>query len=291
MPQVVPDQAEGLRRLFARSLVRSVAFVGGRAGIGRSGLVAHLGVALARRGQSVCIVERDPAGVSPGEKLGVVRPRDLADVIRREAVLPGIVGSGPEGVRFVRASAAGRLLSALPASEEGRLTEAFSRLEPSVDMLLVDAPAGAGDEAASCAVAASEIVLVVAAGADGITDGYAVVKRLMRDAPLRRVHVVVTRARGLDHAQAIHDNLAATARRFLSVSVAWLGWVPEDPDMSKALRLHQAVPCAFPTSASALALGEMADTLLHWPYAGEDCLDGFVHRLVQASRSLPSANA
>lgn len=291
MPQVVPDQAEGLRRLFARSLVRSVAFVGGRAGIGRSGLVAHLGVALARRGQSVCIVERDPAGVSPGEKLGVVRPRDLADVIRREAVLPGIVGSGPEGVRFVRASAAGRLLSALPAAEEGRLTEAFSRLEPSVDMLLVDAPSGAGDEAASCAVAASEIVLVVAAGADGITDGYAVVKRLMRDAPLRRVHVVVTRARGLDHAQAIHDNLAATARRFLSVSVAWLGWVPEDPDMSKALRLHQAVPCAFPTSASALALGEMADTLLHWPYAGEDCLDGFVHRLVQASRSLPSANA
>lgn len=291
MPQVVPDQAEGLRRLFARSLVRSVAFVGGRAGIGRSGLVAHLGVALARRGQSVCIVERDPAGVSPGDKLGVARPRDLADVIRREAVLPGIVGSGPEGVRFVRASAAGRLLSALPAPEEDRLTEAFSQLEPSVDMLLVDAPAGAGDEAASCAVAASEIVLVVAAGADGITDGYAVVKRLMRDAPLRRVHVVVTRARGLDHAQAIHDNLAATARRFLSVSVAWLGWVPEDPDMSKALRLHQAVPCAFPTSASALALGEMADTLLHWPYAGEDCLDGFVHRLVQASRSLPSANA
>ncbi len=291
MSQVVPDQAEGLRRLFARSLVRSVAFVGGRPGIGRSGLVAHLGVALARRGQSVCIVERDPAGVSAGEKLGVARPRDLADVIRREVALPGIVGSGPEGVRFVRASAAGRLLSALPASEEDQLTEAFSRLEPSVDMLLVDAPAGAGDEAASCAVAASEIVLVVAAGADGITDGYAVVKRLMRDAPLRRVHVVVTRARGLDHAQAIHDNLAATARRFLSVSMAWLGWIPEDPDMSKALRLHQAVPCAFPTSASAFALGEMADTLLHWPYAGEDCLDGFVHRLVQASRSLPSANA
>lgn len=291
MSQVVPDQAEGLRKLFARSIVRSIAFVGGRTGIGRSGLVANLGVALARRGQSVCVVERDSVGGSPGDKLGVTRPRDLADVIRRDAALHSILGNGPEGVRFVRAAGAGRLLASLPDPQETVLTEAFSRLEPSVDILLVDAPAGAGDEVASCAVATSEIVLVVAAGADGITDGYAVVKRLLREAPLKRVHVVVTRARGLDHARAIHDNLAATARRFLSVNVAWLGWVPEDPDMSKALRLHQAVPCAFPTSASALALGEMADTLLHWPYAGEDGLDGFVHRLVQASRSLPSANA
>jgi flagellar biosynthesis protein FlhG len=291
MPVVVPDQAEGLRRLFARSLVRSVAFVGGEAGIGRSALVANLAVALARRGQSVCVVERDPEGPSPGERLGLAQSLDLAAVIRRDSSLPTIIGNGPEGVRFVRARGAGRLLARLPADEEVRLSEAFSLLDPSVDMLLVDAPMGSGDEAVSCAVAASEIVLVAPAGRDGITHAYALVKRLMRDAPVRRVHLVVTRARGLDHAQAIHDNLSATARRFLSVSVAWLGWVPEDPDMSKALRLHQAVSCAFPTSASALALGEMADTLLHWPYAGEDCLDGFVHRLVQASRTLLSANA
>jgi hypothetical protein len=46
----------------------------------------------------------------------------------------------------------------------------------------------------------------------------------------------------------------------------------------------QAVVSAFPDAPSAAALRGVADTVMQWPYAGEDCLDGFVQRLVQASR-------
>lgn len=292
MQTVIPDQAAGLRRMFARqALARSVAFVSGTPGIGRSSLVGDLAVALARRGQSVCVVECGHPQRGAASHFGWRLNHDLADVIRTDRPLDEVVCTGPEGVRFVAVRGVVRMLGRLGERDESRLTGAFSALDPQVDMLLVDAPGDAETELGSCVAAASENVLVVSAGRDGITDAYGLVKRLQRETGRRRFHAVITRAKGEDHARTIHDNLAETARRFLSANVAWLGWVPDDADRMKALRLHQPVSCAFPMSPSAHAIGGLADTLLHWPYAAEEGLDGFVHRLVQASRTLLSENA
>ncbi len=290
MSIVIPDQAAGLRRMFSRGLVRTVTVTSGNAESGRSSVVADLAVALARRGQNACVGEQGDSSQGAAARLGLTLRHDLADFIRRDRRIEDILQHGPEGVRFFGAAWAGRLLGMLPQDEETRLTDALSRLDPPVDFLLLDSPAPARDDVAPWAAASSEIVVVVSAAADGITDAYGLIKRLSQAIARRRFHAVVTRAGDEDHARTVHANLAATAERFLGVTVAWLGWMPPDPDMSKALRLHQAVSCAFPMSRSAAAIGAVADTLLTWPYAGEDGLDGFVHRLVQASRTSLSAN-
>lgn len=291
MPAVVPDQAAGLRRLFARSVVRSVTILAGTREAGRLALVGNLAVALARRGQNVCVLDHDGDDGGVADQLGMRRPRDLAEVIRHDTALDDVLATGPEGVRLVRTSQGRRLLGTLDPDAEDRLRSAFTSLEPAVDFLLVDAQCDEARALPSVALASDEIVVVVSAGADGITHAYGLIKRLSREAGKRRFHVIVCRARAVDHAQAVFENLESTARRFLSVGVTWLGWIPEDADLAKACRLRQSVVCAFPASLSATALGRVADTLIHWPYAGEDGLDGFVHRLVQASRTLPSATA
>ena len=281
----MPDQAHGLRRLFARSLVRTVAFAPGTPGMEGAALLGHVAVAMARRGQGVCVLEQGAAGAGVAARLGVTLRHDLADVLRGQRPLDEVLRHGPEGVRFLAASAAGRLLRALTPDEESRLTGALARLDPPVDLLLLDAPPAHAVDAPPWAVAASEIVVVAGAGAEGVTDAYGLIKRLCRDAARRRFHVVVWQAADEAQALAVCDNLAATARRFLSASVAWLGWVPQCPSMARAAQLNQAVSWAFPESGSAAAIGELADRLLAWPYPGEDGLDDFVHRLVQASRS------
>lgn len=53
MKTPVTDQADGLRRLMANSPGRLVAFVGGAAGVGVSGVTMNLAAALARLGQDV----------------------------------------------------------------------------------------------------------------------------------------------------------------------------------------------------------------------------------------------
>lgn len=291
MATIVPDQAAGLRRLFARGMVRSVTFTAADGGVGCSTLVGNLAVALARAGQQVCVLDQGMGPRGPADQLGVSLSRDLSEVIARHHTLGEVLSHGPEGVRFAAAGQGSRMLGALPQTEESRLVTAFASLEPAVDVLLVDAPPALSDSLSSWTLASTEVVIVLSPGADAITGAYALMKRLTRDGAKHRFHVVVNRARTADQARAIFHNLESTAKRYLSVSVAWLGHVPDDPDLQRAMRLRQSVVGAYPQSPSAAAVRAIAETVLHWPYEGEDCLDGFVHRLVQASRTTLSANA
>lgn len=280
----MPDQAAGLRRLFARSLVRTVTVASGKSGVGRSALAANLACALARRGVNVCVLDQNRAGRGVAQQLGVRVPHDLADVVRRDRALEEVVVPGPEGIRFVSAPEAVRLLGDLPPEEEQRLVKAFSALQPSIDVMLVDAPA-ADENAATCyTLASNEVIMLVSGEADSITEAYALIKRLAWDFARRRFHVLINRARSEEQAMAIFGNIETTAERFLSVKVEWLGWVPDDDSLRKASRVRQSVVTAFPESPAAASFRHAADAVMRWPYAGEDCLDGFVQRLVQASR-------
>ena len=284
MAELMPDQAAGLRRLFARNLVRTVTLTAGKAGTGRSAIAANLACALARRGQSVCVLDQNGDRRGVADHLGVRVLHDLADVVRRDRALADILVTGPEGIRFVAAAEATRLLGGLPSDEETRLVKTFGALEPAIDMMLVDAPSAEADSAPCYSLASTEVIVVVSGAADAITEAYALIKRLTWDFARRRFHVLVNRVRIAEQAEAIFANLDSTAERYLGVKLSSIGWVPEDDALRKATKLKQAVVSAFPDAPSAAALRGVADTVMQWPYAGEDCLDGFVQRLVQASR-------
>ena len=291
MTLVMQDQAAGLRRLFSRGAVRTVAFASGARQPARAPLVADVAVALARRGSAVCVVDQGDASSGAAARLGLHVRHDLAGCLRQGLAPEEVAVSGPEGVRFVAARQLDRLLPELDAQDEARLGSLLRRAQPSADFVLLDVAAARSDVGAAWAAASSEIVVVVQAAPDGVTDAYAVVKRLSRGAARRRFHVVVTGAAEEEQARTVCATLCATAEKFLSVRVAWLGWLPPDEDMAMALRLRQAVACAFPASRSAGEIGSMADMLIGWPYPGEDGLDGFVHRLREMSRVALSENA
>lgn len=270
--------------MFARNLVRTVTLTAGKAGTGRSSIAANLACALARRGQSVCVLDQNGGRRGVADHLGVRVQHDLADVVRRDRALGDIIVSGPEAIRFVVAVEATRLLGSLPAEEELRLVKTFGALEPAIDMLLVDAPSAETDSAPCYSLAATEVIVVVSGAAEAITEAYALIKRLSWDFARRRFHVLVNRVRTAEQAEAIFTNLDRTAERYLGVKLSSLGFIPDDDSLRKATRLKQAVVSAFPEAPSAIALRTVAETVMQWPYAGEDCLDGFVQRLVQASR-------
>jgi flagellar biosynthesis protein FlhG len=280
----MPDQAAGLRRIFARSVVRTVAVASGAPGSGRSVVAANLACALGRRGQNVVLVDQGRGRSSVAELLGARCDRDLASVIRREGPLASIMVPGPEGIRLLRSADALRLLATLRDDDEARLAAAFAALDPPVDILLVDAPPAGVATASSMTLASAELVVVVSGDAESITGAYALMKRLSWDFARRRFHVLVARVRSADQAHAVLTNLSQTAERYLGVKLSNLGWIPEDEAVRKAARLGRPAVSAFPDSPAAAALGAAADAILHWPYAGEDCLDGFVQRLVRASR-------
>ena len=81
------DQAAGLRRLLGGSQLQVVTFVAGCEGVGRSVAVANLGVALARLGKEVLIIDENASTDDIAASFGLKAKHDLLNVVLRELPL------------------------------------------------------------------------------------------------------------------------------------------------------------------------------------------------------------
>jgi flagellar biosynthesis protein FlhG len=270
-----------LRRLLSRNFVRSVTFVGGKGGIGRTAVLCSIAAALSRQGRSVLLLDQNRGRASAIAGLGLSRGRDLADHIEHDIALEEIVQQGPDGLRLVAAARAFDLMGRQVPAREDQLARRFERLAPRLDYLLVDAPAGEAIHSPSLSLASQEVVVMVSPQPESVTGAYALMRRLSWDLASRRFHIVANRVRSAEQGDILFDNIACATRRYLSLDLDYLGCVPEDDAMRRAGRLRQPLHRLFPGAAAAVACGLLAEAIDQWPYPGEDCLDGIVQRLLR----------
>jgi flagellar biosynthesis protein FlhG len=279
------DQSAGLRRLLARKLVRSVTLVGGKPGIGRTAVLSNVAVALARLGRSVLLLDQNGGRACAAARLGLSPGRDLAEVIERGLPLEEAIVHAPEGLRVLRGARAFDLLGNLPPAAEERLGQAFERLQPRLDYILVDAPAGDAVHTPSLSLGSQEVIVMVSPHPESVTRAYALVERLSWDLARRRFYILANGVRSPEQGGILYDNIARTARALLNLQLEYLGCVPEDDALRKACRLRQPVSRLFPASAASVACAVVADAIDQWPFPGEDCLDGDVQRLLRPLRA------
>jgi flagellar biosynthesis protein FlhG len=279
--------SDALHRLLSRDFIRSVTMVGARSGVGRTVALTNIAGALAGQGRSVLLLDQNRGRGSTVELLGLSPGRDLLDVIEGRAALADVLLTGPRDLRVVSGAQAFQLLGSLPPAEEEVLTRAFRSLRPRIDYILVDAPAGDAIQTPSLSLASQEVIIMVSPRTESITGAYSMLKRLSWDFAKRRFHILANRVRSAEQGEALYENIARTARRFLNLSLEYLGAIPEDDALRKACRRHQLVIESFPRSSAAIACRMIADLIDQWPYPGEDCLDSFVQRLVRSTRGSP----
>jgi flagellar biosynthesis protein FlhG len=268
-----PDQAEGLRRLLERSGLRVVSINAG--GSGDSGAMINIAGALAELGSDALILDEQPATHGITAALGLNARFDLEDVIRRGRDLDEVIVRGPAGIRILPLARGVRSLAQLPPPEQQRLLERCGRLGFALDTLLVDAAPG------------SASAIVLAGGSAGaITAAYALIKRLANEFARREFHVLVSDVASETEARSLFANMAGAARRYLQVSLAFMGHVAPDDKLQHAGRLRLPVVAAFPGSAAAGSFRRLARSIASWPRSEEDgCgFDDVMRRLIHSNR-------
>jgi flagellar biosynthesis protein FlhG len=85
----------------------------------------------------------------------------------------------------------------------------------------------------------------------------------------------------------VFSNMAKVAKRFLKVSLDFMGFVPQEEKIHRATQLGRTVVDAFPDSTAAQAFRDLAEKMEQWPHpAGEQGqMEAFMQRLVQSSRA------
>ena len=174
-------------------------------------------------------------------------------------------------------------MASLSAGEQAGLVQAFSAIPQSIDYFLIDTAAGITADVINFTRAAQEVVVVVCDEPASITDAYALIKILSRDHGVERFHIVANMVGGAQDGRRLYSKMAAVTGRFLDVVLHFLGSVPQDAYLRRAVQQQRAVVEAFPRSPSSASFDQLAATAEGWPRprVARGHLEFFMERLVQ----------
>jgi flagellar biosynthesis protein FlhG len=262
--------------------VRTLSICSGKGGVGKTNVSVNLAMALARRGRRVVLLDADLAMANVDVLLGLQPRGNLAHVVAGERELADILMPGPHGLRVVPAASGVAALAGLSNVEHAGLIHAFSELSADLDTLVVDIAAGISDAVTSFVGATQEAVVVVCDEPASITDAYALVKVLSRDHGITRFRILASMVADEQEGRRLHRKLATVCERFLSVAVLYLGSIPRDDYVRRAVQRQAAVVDAYPRSRASRAFDRLAAEVEGWPLpaGASGRIEFFLDRLI-----------
>jgi len=280
-----PSNPAGLRPApTARSArpVRTIAVSGGKGGVGKTSVSVNLALALADSGHRTLLLDTDLGLANVDVLLGLSPRFTLADVVAGRWSIEETVLTGPKGLMVVPAASGKRHMTELSPAEHVGLIRAFSDMDRPLDTMVIDTAAGLGDSVLTFCQAANDVIVVVCNEPASITDAYALIKVLSRERGVGRVHVLANMTRGSAEGRELFEKLSRVTGKFLDVTMNFLGAIPYDEWMRRAIQRQQAVLEAFPASAASMAFRALAQKIDKWqaPSMPRGNVEFFVERMV-----------
>jgi len=265
--------------------VTVIAITSGKGGVGKTNVSVNLAAALSSIGKSVLLMDADLGLGNVDVLLGLEPEFDLQHVISGDKSLDDIIVEGPAGIDVVPASSGVEQMAELSALEHASLISAFSELTRPLDVLIVDTAAGIADGVISFAKASQEVIVVVCDEPTSLTDAYALIKVLSTRHGIKKFHVLANMVKDEQQGLNLYEKLLNTTDRFLEVGLKYLGAVPFDQQLRRAVQKRQPVFSCYPRSDSAKALERIAGRIGAWPVPDQASgyLQFFIERLLNAS--------
>jgi flagellar biosynthesis protein FlhG len=282
------DQAAGLRQLAKPKAVSVVAITGGKGGIGKTSLALNLGTALCLRQRRVMVLDADLGLANLDVQLGLRARFNLEHVINADCSLEDIILTASSGLRVVPASSGSLSMANLNTLHQVGLINAFSELLEPLDVLLIDTAAGLSESVVTFSSAANRVVVVVVDEPSSLTDAYGLIKVLSRRHSGIRVEVIANMTRELGQGRLVYEKLARVTHRFLGVGIDYLGSVPYDDYVHRAVQKQVPVVERFPGSRAARAITRLAERIEQGS-RGANVSGGvqfFLERMLAADRGL-----
>lgn len=257
------DQAEQLRRIIKgsappkRPLARVITVTSGKGGVGKSNTAINLAIQMRKIGQKVIILDADFGLANIEIMFGAVPRHNLCDLIYQGKSIKDIITWGPMEVGFISGGSGITGLSNLNKDELSYIIENLAELDEMADTIIVDTGAGIADAVLEFLVASGEILLVTTPEPTSITDSYSLLKALSRHpryhADTTQIRVLANKVTGDAEARALYAKLETVVERYLKVPISYLGMVPQDPQLAKAVMQQMPVSLENPKARSAVA--------------------------------------
>lgn len=242
--------------------VLTIAVASGKGGVGKTNFVANLAIAMRRLGGKPMVFDAD-LGLSNIDVLLHLAPRyNIQHLLKGEKSLKEIIIEGPEGILILPASSGVQELTNLNEFERLRILEEFDSFDHDIDSLLIDTSAGISENVAFFCIAAQEIIVVTSPEPTAVTDAYALIKVLSNRYQERDFNILVNSVRSESEAIDVFKRLSTATERFLNISIDYLGFIPLDYAVQRAVRSQKAFISAYPDCLASKQIMNIATQLI-----------------------------
>lgn len=267
------DQAEQLRNIIKansqtqRPLARVITVTSGKGGVGKSNTAINLAIQFRKMGQRVIILDADFGLANIEIMFGAVPKHNLCDLIYQGKNIKEIITWGPMEVGFISGGSGIAGMSNLSRDYLNYIVQNLAQLDEMADTIIIDTGAGISDAVLEFLVASGEILLVTTPEPTSITDSYSLLKALNRHpryfSETTSVKVIANKVTDEEEAKALFSKLEAVVVRYLRVPVTYLGMIPQDQLLARAVMQQMPVSLENPRARSTLAFEELAAKLMN----------------------------
>jgi flagellar biosynthesis protein FlhG len=234
----------------------------GKGGVGKSNFTTNVAVNLSKMGKKVVLLDADFGLANIDVLFGMSSKYNLTHVINGTKTIEEILTTGPNNIKFISGGSGMRELIYLEKGMLDNFVNGIKQLDEIADIIIVDTGAGISDTVVSFILAADEIVLVTTPEPTAITDAYALIKTIVNLENTRSINLVVNRSDNKNEAEEVYSKINGVCERFLNFKLNKLGFIANDPHVSKAVKMQKPFSMLYPDCAASRTVLEVTRNLM-----------------------------
>jgi len=267
------DQAEGIRNVIKRQNqklapnARVITITSGKGGVGKSNVAVNMAIQLRELGKRVIIIDADLGLANVEVMFGAIPKYNLSDLIYQGKDICEIITEGPLGIGFISGGSGIVNMNNLSKDQIVYLVHCLSKLDEMADVILIDTGAGVADSVLEFVVASPEVLLVTTPEPSSLTDSFSLLKALYRNPGFlkkgTKINVVANKVNSVVEGKVVYDKLNSVVSQFLNGTLSYMGMIPQDVNLERAVRQQKIVSMAFPDTNASRAFETLAKNLVN----------------------------
>lgn len=242
--------------------MKTIGVASGKGGVGKTNLTVNLGIALAKRGERVLMMDADIGLANLDVVIGTQAKYSIQHVLRGLCTLQEAITEGPGGVHFLSGVSGLEALIDLDSQSGMQFMQDLMKLERQYDYLLLDTGAGLSQNLLTLLGISDRVLLVITPDPSSLSDGYAVLKAHQLHSPHIGVDIVMNMVENHAQGKAFYYRIQTIANQYLRAQTEHLGSVRFDAQAMKLNRERKPFVMAQPSTDAARDVEAIADALL-----------------------------
>jgi len=264
------DQADGLRLLMKEihktadnigsgqdtaQKTRIIAVTSGKGGVGKTNVATNMGIAYAQMGKKVIVLDADLGLANVNVIMNVIPQYNLYHVIKKQKRLSEIIIDTEYGIKLIVGASGFAKIANMGEAERNEFINEMYTLSD-VDIIIIDTSAGVSKNVLSFVAAADEVVIITTSEPTAITDAYGIIKVIATEVDNMNLNLkmIINRVDSAAEGKRIADRMINIAAQFLNLKIEYLGFIYNDPLVTKAVLKQKPFIIAEPNGKAASCL-------------------------------------